>query len=345
MSTIIQPGGFLKDGRYEIKQSLGKGREKKIYLAYDRDLDCLVALDAFSSNNPIMPAGQTLNSWEARMLGHLGDHPNIATVLDRWNGGETAFMTTRYLPGGSLKDLIADSCKSGQSLPVDDILRISAEIANGLAHIHGWRILYLDLQPKNVRFDQWRKIRLVDFDTAVPLDDANDVDISHRPATSYMAPELLEGGKVDERADLYSLGVTIYEICQGYPPPGGTLTEVHAARRQTPAPPLDRDDLPQALEHLVFSLLASQPEHRSASAAEVLERLELIRAGKQAPTPRASDSQPFPRPDPAELQAPVRPMAADYAVGDVIDDRFEILEIIDQGGFAKVYRVRDDVRG
>ena len=236
MSTTIQPGDVLKDGRYEIKQSLGKGREKKIYLAYDRDLDCLVALDVFSGNNPVMPAGQTLNAWEARMLGHLGDHPNIATVLDRWNEGETAFMTTRYLPGGSLKDLIADSRKSGQSLPVDDILRISAEIANGLAHIHGCRILYLDLQPKNVRFDQWRKIRLVDFDTAVPLDDTSEVDISHRPVTSYMAPELLEGGRVDERADLYSLGVTIYEMCQGYPPPGGTLTEVHAARRQTPAP-------------------------------------------------------------------------------------------------------------
>ena len=345
MSATIQPGDFLKDKRYEIKQSLGRGREKKIYLAYDRDLDCLVALDAFSGNNPVMPAGQTLNAWEARMLGHLGDHPNIATVLDRWNEGETAFMTTRYLPEGSLKDLIAGSHKSGQSLPVDDILRISAEITNGLAHIHSCRILYLDLQPKNVRFDQWRKIRLVDFDTAVPLDDISEVDISQRPVTSYMAPELLEGGKVDERADLYSLGVTIYEICQGYPPPGGTFTEVHAARRQAPPPPLDRDDLPQALEHLVFSLLASQPEHRSASAAEVLERLELIRAGKPAPTPRAGDSQPFPRPDPAELQAPVQAMAADYAVGDVIDDRFEILEIIDQGGFAKVYRVRDDVEG
>lgn len=343
MSTEIQPGDFLKDGRYEIKQSLGDGQEKKIYRAYDRDLDCLVALDVFSSNNPITPAGQALDAWEARMLGHLGDHPNIATVLDRWNEGGTAFMTTRYLPGGSLKDLIADSRKSGQSLPVYDIVRISAEIANGLAHIHGCRILYLDLQPKNVRFDQWRNIRLVDFDTAVPLDDTSRVDISHRPVTSYMAPELLEGGRVDERADLYSLGVTVYEMCLGFAPPAGTITGVHAVRRQTPLPALDRDDLPQALEHLVFSLLSSQPEHRCASAAEVLERLELIRAGNPAPTPRAGDSQPFPRPDPAELQAPVRLMAADYAVGDIIDDRFEILEIIDQGGFAKVYRVRDDI--
>ena len=345
MGTAFQSGDVLKDGRYEIKQFLRTGQEKKIYLACDRDLDCLVALDVFSSNNLVMPGGQTLNAWEARVLGRLGDHPNIATVLDRWNEGETAFMTTRYLSGGSLKDLIADSRKSGQWLPVDEVLRISAEIANGLAHIHGCRILYLDLQPKNVRFDQWGKIRLVDFDTAVPLDDTSAADLSHHPVTGYMAPELLEGGRVGERADLYSLGATIYEMCQGYLPFGGSLTEIQAARRQTPLPPLDRDDLPQALPDLVFSLLSPSPEHRPASAAEVLERLELIRGGKSAPAPKAGDSQPFPRPDPAELQASARATAADYAAGDVIDDRFQILQIIDQGGFAKVYRVCDDLEG
>jgi serine/threonine protein kinase len=346
MGIALQPGDVLKDGRYEIKQPLGTGQEKKIYLAYDRDLDCLVALDVFPANKRVMPGGQTLNAWEARVLGHLGDHPNIATVLDRWAEGETAFMTTRYLSGGSLSDLIADSRKSGQYLPVADILRISAEIANGLAHVHRCRILYLDLQPKNVRFDQWRNIHLVDFDTAVPLDDTSEADMSGRQVTSYMASELLEGGQVDERADLYSLGATIYEMCQGYPPPGGTFTEIQAVRRPTPLPsPFDRDDLPQALEDLVFSLLAPEPGNRPDGAAAVLERLELMRAGKPAPTSRPGDSQPFPRPDPAELQAPVRATAADYAVGDVIDDRFEILEIIDQGGFSKVYRVRDEMEG
>jgi len=321
------------------------GRDKKVYLASDRDLDCLVALDVFSSNNPVMPGGQTLNAWEARVLGHIGDHPNIATVLDRWNEDDTAFMTTRYLSGGPLKDLIANSRKSGQWLPVDDILRISAEISNGLAHIHGCRILYLDLQPKNVLFDQWRKIRLVDFDTAVPFDDTSAADVSHRTVTGYMAPELLEGIRVSERADLYSLGATIYEMCQGYPPFGGSLTDTQAALHPTPLPPLDRDDLPQALLDLVFSLLSPNPEDRPTSAGEVLERLELIRAGKPAPPQKAGDSQPFPRPDPAELRASGEGAAADYAVGDVIDDRFQILEIMDQGGFAKVYRVRDDVEG
>src|SRR5215469_776133 len=213
MGTAFQQGDLLKDGRYQIQQFLSAGQDKEIYLARDRDLDRLVALDVFSSNNPVMPGGRTLNSWEARVLGHLGDHPNIATVLDRWTEAETAFMTTRYLSGGSLRDLISGSRKAGQWLPADEVLRISAEIANGLAHIHGCGILYLDLQPKNVRFDQWRKIRLVDFDTAVPFDDTSAADVSHRTLTGYMAPELLEGG-IGERVDLYSLGATIYEMCQ-----------------------------------------------------------------------------------------------------------------------------------
>jgi serine/threonine protein kinase len=134
-------------------------------------------------------------------------------------------------------------------------------------------------------------------------------------------------------------------MCQGYPPFDGTAEQIQAARRQTPLPALDRDDLPQALEDLVFSLLEPQPDRRPESAAAVLERLELIRAGKRAPALKAGDSQPFPRPDQAELQAPVRGTVADYAVGDVVDDRFEILEVIDHGGSAKVYRVRDDMEG
>ena len=83
MSTTIQPGDVLKDGRYEVKQSLGEGGEKEIYLAFDRDLDCLVALDTFSGNNPVLPGGHTLSAWEARTLGHLGDHrtsPPCSTV-------------------------------------------------------------------------------------------------------------------------------------------------------------------------------------------------------------------------------------------------------------------------
>ena len=91
--------------------------------------------------------------------------------------------------------------------------------------------MYRDLQPRNVLFDEWGTVHLVDFDTAVWLDDQQMSDLSHRLVIEHMAPELTDGGSADERADLYSLGATIYEMCQGRPPFTGTRTEILAARR------------------------------------------------------------------------------------------------------------------
>src|SRR5262249_7072155 len=140
---------------------------------------------AFSRNKPIMPGGLTVSAWEARVLGKLGDHPNIARVVDHWEDDKAAIMVSRYLSGGSLQDLIAHSRESGEALPVDRILQVSTEIAEGLAHIHGRQILYLDLQPRNVLFNELGTVHLVDFDTAVPLDQP---DVSHLSAPT---PRLL----------------------------------------------------------------------------------------------------------------------------------------------------------
>jgi serine/threonine protein kinase len=305
-----------------------------------------VALDVFA-NNATMPSGLTVSTWEARVLGQLGDHPNIGTVLDHWEDEETAFMVSRYLSGGSLQDRITRSQESGESLPVESILRIALEIASGLEHIHGRRIVYRDLQPHNVLFDDWDGVHLVDFDTAVSLDDSHMSDMSHRPVIDYMAPELTDGGAADERADLYALGATIHAMCCGRPPFGGTRAEVLAARRTEPPPSLERDDLPEALQDLVLCLLAPKPGQRPASAAEVVERLEGLRTAQIAPEPTAGplggSGQSLPEPDPAEVRSSAGAKAAEYAVGEVLDDRFEILDILGRGGFSKVYRVRDDL--
>jgi serine/threonine protein kinase len=235
-------------------------------------------MDVFSNNNSIMPNGLAISAWEARVLGQLGSHPNIAKAHDYWEDGKTAVMVTRYLSGGTLRDLIAHSQESGERLPVEEIMRLSTEIACGLAHIHGRRILYHDLQPCNVRLDEWGVVHLVDFDTAVSLDELDTSDLSQRPVVVYTAPEVTDGGRVDERADLYSLGATMYEMAAGHPPFAGTREEILSARRAGPPPALERDDLPEALQALIFSLLEREPELRPASAAEVIEQLNCIRA-------------------------------------------------------------------
>jgi serine/threonine protein kinase len=274
----FQLGDVLRDGRYEIAELVRHAVGKKVYRACDRVLDCQVALDVFS-NNSIMPSGLTVSAWEAHVLGRLGDHPNIATVLDHWEDNQMAAMVTRWLTGGTLHDLIKNSREqSGEGLPVEDIFRLSIELAYGLAHIHQRRVLYLDLQPRNVLFDEWGTIHLVDFDTAVSLDDHDVSNLSHRAVINYTAPELIDGAVADERADLYSLGATIYEMAAGHPPFGSTREEVMAARQAGVSPPLSRDGIPDGLRYVIFSLLAPKPEQRPTSALDVAGRLEGLRA-------------------------------------------------------------------
>ena len=277
-SSELRPGDVLRDGRYEIQQLLRAACDKSVYLAQDRVLGCQVAVDAFSNDSPIVPGGLTVSAWETRVLGQLGDHPNIANVLERWEDAKTAYMSSRYLSGGSLRDRIENSKDTDKELPVESILRIATEIAQGLSHIHGRRILYRDLQPRNVLFDERETVHLVDFDTAVSLDERDMSDLSQRPVIDYMAPELTDGESADERADLYSLGATIYEMCGGQPPFTGTRAEILAARQAGPPPSLERGDLPEELRDLVVGLLAPDRDQRPSSAAEVVERLEGLRA-------------------------------------------------------------------
>ena len=223
-----------------------------------------------------MPGGLSVSAWEAQVLGKLGNHPNIARVVDHWEDNEAAIMVSRYFSRGTLLDLIESARESGEDTPVKRILEISTQIAHGLTYIHGRRILYLDLQPCNVLFDELETVHLVDFDTAVPLDRPNVSHLSSRPAVVYMAPELTDGGEADERADLYSLGATMYQMAAGRPPFAGSREEILTARRAGSPPPLERDDLPRALRKLIFSLLSADREHRPASAAEVIQRLEGI---------------------------------------------------------------------
>jgi serine/threonine protein kinase len=343
MVMQIQAGDVLRGGRYEIQRLLRPAPDKGVYLAHDRVLDRPVVVDVFS-NNSVMPNGLTVSAWEAQVLGKLDDHPNIATAQDYWDDGETAVMVSRYLSGGNLMERIASSRESGIGIAFDRILRIAIEIASGLEHIHRRRILYRDLQPRNVLFDEWETVHLVDFDTAVSLDGTEMGDLSHRRGIG-MAPELTDGRRADERADLYSLGATVYEMCQGRPPFTDSLAEILEGHSTVPYPPLDRDDLPEPLKELVRCLLAPEPDQRPASATEVVQRLEAIRAAATEPsnTSPPPDSPSLPRPDPADLRASVRAKAADYAIGDFIDGRFEVLSTLGQGGFSKVYHVRDQV--
>ncbi len=278
MAVGFQAGDVLRDGQYEIQRLLRRARDKDVYLAHDRVLGFEVAIDVFSGSNTVMGNGQRVSAWEALVLGQLGSHPNIASAQGYWVENGMPVMATRFLSGGTLRDLIGQSRQLGKPIPAEKVLRTSAEIAQGLAHIHGRRILYRDLQPRNVLFDQWGTVHLVDFDTAVLLDDSSMNDVSGRSSIGYMAPELIAGGPADERADLYSLGATMYEMLTGHPPFTGTREEILAAHCKGSRPALDADDITEGTRELVLCLLAPHREQRPASAVLAAERIEALAA-------------------------------------------------------------------
>ena len=274
---LLSCGDTLREGRYEIEEPLRGGAEKQVYLARDLNLNCQVALDVFA-DDVVLPNGMSVSTWEARVLGRLGDHSNLVTVQDRWEENGSAFMASRYLPGGSLADRIAEP---GRAITLEEILHIASDVSRGLGHIHEHGILYRDLQPRNVLFDEQGNARLVDFDIACTLDDSDTSDISTRSVISYMAPEQLKGGRGDERSDLYSLGATIYEMCFGAPPYAGEREEILDAQRSEGPSVLEREDLPQGLTDLILTLLATNPDLRTPSATDAFQRLQHLQ-GAQA---------------------------------------------------------------
>jgi serine/threonine protein kinase len=271
---VLDEGAWLRDGRYEVRSLKRATAVKQVYMARDRSLDHAVVIDVVPQDSG---AAYESTAWEARILGRLGGHPNIAAVEDYWEADGAAFMVSRYFERGSLRDLIGRSNDRGEPLWIDEILQFSVQLAGALEHVHSSGIVHRDLQPRNVLLDDWGCVRLVDFDTAhIPANGAAP-DICDGRDIHHIAPEVVAGEPGDCRADLYSLGTTIYEMVSGRPPHTGTNEVVIEARRLDPTPSIHREDLPAALTVLIARLMSPAPEDRPASAAEVLGELADIR--------------------------------------------------------------------
>jgi len=279
--SSAEPTSFA-NGRYQVKQLLGEGGKKKVYLTHDNTLDRDVAFALIKTENLDEDARKRVTR-EAQAMGKLGDHPNIVAIHDMGDHQGQPFIVLPQMTGGDVEGLIEKA--PDHKLPLEQAIGIGKYVCSGLDFAHSKGIIHRDLKPGNVWLSEDGTAKIGDFGLAVVADVSRLTQEGMMVGTvSYMPPEQAMGGEVSNKADLYSLGAMIYEMVTGRPPfVGDDSVAIIGQHINTPpvSPTWHRADLPAGMESLIMLLLDKNPQKRPASAKDVLQALESIEAGKE----------------------------------------------------------------
>jgi serine/threonine protein kinase len=262
---------FSSEFRYEILEEIGRGGMGIVFKARDRRLGRVVALKRLPDNLRNHPKAVELFLREARAAAAL-NHPNIVTLFDAGQEGETYYITMELLEGAPLQRILRER----KRLAAAQVAKLGGQIATGLQYAHEQGIVHRDIKTANIFFTESKLVKIMDFGLAKMVEEVRRATTVIGGTPYYMAPEQGAGDAVDHRADLYALGVTFFELLTGSVPfREGDVTFHH---RHTP-PPDPRTlvpDLPAPMAELVLHLMAKKPEDRVASSAAVRQRLAEI---------------------------------------------------------------------
>jgi len=270
--------GALIAGKYRVLEELGRGGMGVVYKAEDIKLQRPVALKFLPHEWVSDPDARERFIQEARAASSL-DHPNICNIYEI---GETddgrMYVAMAYYEGESLREKIRRA-----PLTTEEAVAIAMQIAQGLIKAHGKGIVHRDLKPANILVTQDGVAKVVDFGLAKL---AGQVKLTREGTTvgtvAYMSPEQAKGEAVDQRTDIWSLGVVLYEMLSGGLPFKGDheQTLIHSILQQEPERLTKfRKDLPQGLENLVFKALSKKPAARYQTMDEILGDLKAIADG------------------------------------------------------------------
>ncbi len=262
-ANILIPG-------YDIGDEIGEGAMASVYLATQRSLERKVALKIMAAALAADPSFCERFLREGKTLARLS-HPHTVTIHDIGNVGELYYMAMEYLPNGTLKERIAAGLTPEQGLIY------IRQIASALGYAHGLGLVHRDVKPANILFRADGTAVLSDFGIAKSLDDRTQfTQAGFAVGTpSYMSPEQARGQDIDGRADLYALGVVLYEILVGKLPYSGNDALSTALAHLT-------EPLPELPEHhgryqdVLRKLLAKDPAERFADAAALLQALDTL---------------------------------------------------------------------
>ncbi len=258
-------------GRYQLQNELGRGAAGIVYLAYDPVIAREVAVKALDSSRFTDEQADGLRARffrEAEAAGRLM-HPNIVAVYDVGEERDLAYIAMDYVPGRPLSDFVS----AESLLPAATVYRIVYEVALALAYAHEKLIVHRDIKPGNVMFvEEPFTVKVADFGIARLLDNSRTSTGEILGSPLYMAPEQLRGARVGPTADIFSLGVTFYQLLSGSLPFNGdnlaslTYEIIHNKHRSVRSV---RKDLPASAARIVNQCLQKAPNDRYESAAEL----------------------------------------------------------------------------
>ncbi len=265
-------------GRYQVIEELGKGGMGRVYKVFDTDIKEKVALKLLRPE--IAADSETVERFSNELkLARKIRHKNVCGMFDLGKSDGTLYLTMEFVPGEDLKRLIR---RMGQ-FPAAKAVSVAEQISEGLEEAHRLGIVHRDLKPSNIMMDEDGNARIMDFGIARSLQAEGITGAGVMIGTpEYMSPEQVDGKDVDERSDIYSLGIILYEMVTGRAPFEGEtpLSVAHKHKYEPPADPRKfNPQVPEDLSILILRCLAKDRAIRYQTAAELRAGLEKVGQG------------------------------------------------------------------
>lgn len=267
---MLKPGMFIND-RYEIIEKVGSGGMADVYKARCHRLNRFVAIKVLKAEYSNDTTFVLKFRAEAQSAAGLS-HPNIVNVYDVGDDDGLYYIVMELVEGITLKSFIERKGK----LEVKEAVGIAIQIASGLEAAHDNHIIHRDIKPQNIIISREGKVKVTDFGIAKAAT-SNTISSNAMGSVHYISPEQARGGYSDEKSDIYSLGVTLYEMLSGHVPFAGDNTvSVALLHIQGEAKPLREinPEIPISLERIVQKAMEKKPERRYLSAAEMIADLK-----------------------------------------------------------------------
>jgi tetratricopeptide (TPR) repeat protein/predicted Ser/Thr protein kinase len=283
VSVPLLETGEVLGGRYEILQMLGEGGMGAVYKARDRELDRFVALKLIRRELAANPAIVARFKQEL-LLSHQVTHKNVIRIYDLGDADGLKFISMEFVEGQDLRSLILEKDK----FPPEEAVEIIQQVCRALEAAHSVGVIHRDLKPQNIMRDKTGRILVMDFGMARTVEGDGMTQSGALVGTmEYMSPEQALAGNLDQRSDLFAVGLILYELLTGKMPykAESALASLIKRTQQRAVPVSEHDgSIPAALSNIVSKCLEREAAQRYQSSAEILRDLDSWQGSRAAAT-------------------------------------------------------------